>query len=32
MNKIFLFGDSTCQYDDKTTYPQVGWDNFLKRH
>ena len=30
MNKIYLFGDSTCQYNDKTTYPQVGWGHFFK--
>ena len=30
MNKIYLFGDSTCQYNDKTTYPQVGCGQFFK--
>ena len=29
MNKIYLFGDSTCQYNDETTFPQVGWGQFF---
>lgn len=32
MNKIYLFGDSTCQYNDETTYPQVGWGQFFKEY
>lgn len=27
--KIFLAGDSTMQYNDYTTYPQVGWGQVL---
>lgn len=29
MNKIYLIGDSTCQYNDQSTYPQVGWGQFF---
>ena len=29
MNKIYLFGDSTCQYNDESTFPQVGWGQFF---
>lgn len=25
MNRIYLIGDSTCQTNDKDTYPQTGW-------
>ena len=32
MNKIYLFGDSTCQYNDETTYPQVGWGQFFHEY
>ena len=32
MNKIFLFGDSTCQYNDESTYPQVGWGQFFHEY
>ena len=32
MNKIYLFGDSTCQYNDKSTFPQVGWGQFFSEY
>ena len=32
MNKIFLFGDSTCQYNDESTFPQVGWGQFFSEY
>lgn len=32
MNKIYLFGDSTCQYNDETTFPQVGWGQFFHEY
>ena len=32
MNKIFLFGDSTCQFNDETTFPQVGWGQFFHEY
>ena len=32
MNKIYLFGDSTCQLNDKTTFPQVGWGQFFTEY
>jgi len=27
--KIYLIGDSTLQYNDETTYPQVGWGQYF---
>ena len=32
MKTIFLFGDSTCQYNDSTTFPQVGWGQFFNEY
>lgn len=32
MNTIYLFGDSTCQYNDETTFPQVGWGQFFNEY
>ena len=32
MNKIYLFGDSTCQYNDESTFPQVGWGQFFHEY
>lgn len=32
MNTIFLMGDSTCQTNDETTFPQVGWGQFLQEY
>lgn len=30
--KIICLGDSTMQYNDETTYPQVGWPQAFKRY
>jgi len=32
MNKIYLIGDSTCQTNDKSTYPQKGWGQVFKNY
>lgn len=29
MNNIYLIGDSTCQSNDETTFPQKGWGQYL---
>ena len=32
MNNIFLIGDSTCQTNDESTFPQVGWGQFFEEY
>lgn len=32
MNSIYLIGDSTCQYNDQSTYPQVGWGQVFSQY
>lgn len=32
MNNIFLIGDSTCQNNDESTFPQVGWGQFFEEY
>lgn len=29
MNNVYLVGDSTCQSNDETTFPQKGWGQYL---